>query len=164
MTRSVRRHRHAGQALAEFAIVLPVFLLLVVAGFDVGRGVFAYNSVTNAAREGARLAIVNQDTSLIAQRTLDQTWVAEKASPNVRVTFWKPTSTPNPNATSGDCTSIGYGCQALVRYETTYQPITPLIRNILFPSGVTFVATAVETIEYTCPSATVAAADCPKQP
>ena len=49
-----------GQALTEFALIIPILILLIVAAVDIGRGVFAYNSITNGAREGARLAIVNQ--------------------------------------------------------------------------------------------------------
>ena len=39
-----------GQSLVEFALVLPVFVLVLVSLFDLGRGVFAYNTLTNAAR------------------------------------------------------------------------------------------------------------------
>ena len=53
--------RGHGQSLVEFALVLPVFILVLVSLFDLGRAVFVYNTLTNAAREGARLAIVNQD-------------------------------------------------------------------------------------------------------
>ena len=60
-----------GQSLVEFAIVFPIALALMLAVFDVGRAVFLYNGLTNAAREGVRLAIVNQDESLIAQRVRD---------------------------------------------------------------------------------------------
>jgi Flp pilus assembly protein TadG len=48
-----------GQSLVEFALVLPVFLLLVFAILDVGRVVWANDSVTNAAREAARFAIAH---------------------------------------------------------------------------------------------------------
>ena len=66
--RSSRPARHGGrrprgQGLIEFALVIPIFLLLLVALFDLGRAVFAYNTLTNAAREGARMAIVNQYTA-----------------------------------------------------------------------------------------------------
>ena len=46
--------------MAEFAIVLPILLIILIAVFDVGRLVFAYNDITNAARNGARVAIVDQ--------------------------------------------------------------------------------------------------------
>ena len=54
------RKRSRGQALVEFALALPVLLVIFMGLFDFGRAVFAYNSLSNAAREGARVAIVDQ--------------------------------------------------------------------------------------------------------
>jgi type II secretory pathway pseudopilin PulG len=51
--------RSRGQGLAEFALVLPIFLTLLIGMVDVGRAVWANNSVANAAREAARLAAVH---------------------------------------------------------------------------------------------------------
>jgi hypothetical protein len=48
-----------GMALAEFAIGLTVLLLLVFGIVDLGRAVFAYNTISNCAREGTRFAIVH---------------------------------------------------------------------------------------------------------
>ncbi len=45
-----------GQSLAELSIVLPVLLIVVLGSIDLGRVFFAYISVTNAARNGARYA------------------------------------------------------------------------------------------------------------
>jgi hypothetical protein len=45
-----------GQTLVEFAIVLPIFLLVVFGLFDVGRLVFANSTLSQGAREGARVA------------------------------------------------------------------------------------------------------------
>jgi hypothetical protein len=160
---TTRRSRGRGQALAEFALIFPLFILMIVAAIDVGRGVFAYNSITNGAREGARLAIVNQDATLITQRATKETAIAEVGSPNVTVTFKKPTPNADPSL-NASCTTIAIGCVAIVRFESNYQPMTPIIRNILFPSGVTFVATSDEVIEFTCPNASTTAANCPKQP
>ena len=44
----------------EFALVFPVFILLLFGILDLGRAVYAYNTIGDAAREGARVAIVNQ--------------------------------------------------------------------------------------------------------
>lgn len=49
---------HHGQALVEFALILPVFLLLVFGVVDGGRYVFANSAISNAAREAARLGSV----------------------------------------------------------------------------------------------------------
>jgi Flp pilus assembly protein TadG len=54
-----RRSRSRGQALAEFALVIPIFLALLFGMFDLGKVIWASNSLANAAREGARFAIVH---------------------------------------------------------------------------------------------------------
>jgi hypothetical protein len=56
--------RAPGQALVEFALVLPLFLLMLIGIFDIGRIVWARNALENAAREGARYAIVHGGTVL----------------------------------------------------------------------------------------------------
>jgi Flp pilus assembly protein TadG len=169
MTPHSDRRRGRGQALVEFALVIPIFLLLLMAVFDLGRAVFAYNSVTNAAREGARLAIVNQTPSLITTRVLAQTSLGGTGSPTVTVSFRK--NTPNSDfATNPVCnaypsTSMDLDCVAIVTYRTTYRPITPLISNILFGSGVNLTATTTLNVEYVCPNPDVTVAtNCAKQP
>jgi Flp pilus assembly protein TadG len=47
-----------GAVAIEFALVLPIFLLLVFGVIEVGRMVMVYQILTNGAREGARYAIV----------------------------------------------------------------------------------------------------------
>jgi hypothetical protein len=56
------RTRSRGQALVEFALVLPLFITLVLAVFDIGRVIWARNDLENAAREGGRYAIVHGDS------------------------------------------------------------------------------------------------------
>src|SRR4029077_8610123 len=52
-----RRKRQQSQALIEFALVSPVLLLLVFGIIDIGRAVFYYDTLSHAAREGAREAV-----------------------------------------------------------------------------------------------------------
>ena len=55
-TRHARRPsspRSRGQALVEFALIVPVMLLLLVIAIDFGRLFFSYIQISNAAREGA---------------------------------------------------------------------------------------------------------------
>ena len=157
--RSNRRRR--GQALVEFALVLPIFLLVLVALFDLGRAVFAYNTLTNASREGVRLAIVNQDTASIIARAKSQTQIIELSDPSVAIDFWQV----NIDGSLGTaCSPAAVGCVAIVNFEATYRPITPLIADLLFKNGVTFTSTSVLSVEYSCPNATFTASQCPKQP
>jgi Flp pilus assembly protein TadG len=51
--------RRAGQSLVEMAMVLPLLTFLTFGLVDFGRAYFFQVSVTNAAREGARTAILN---------------------------------------------------------------------------------------------------------
>ena len=46
--------RERGQSLVEFAVILPLLLLIVLAAVDLGMGFRTYIALTNAAREGAR--------------------------------------------------------------------------------------------------------------
>ena len=161
-----RRVGERGQGLLEFALILPIFVLLLVAIFDLGRAAFAYNTLTNAAREGARMAIVNQYKPSIVARAKQQTAIVELNDPSVSVNFYQVNADGSPN-TSSQCALIAVGCLAVVSFEATYQPITPLIGNIVFKNGVTFTATSTLSGEYSCPANrndAVAAAACPKQP
>ncbi|MBU5612503.1 TadE family protein [Geomonas azotofigens] len=47
-----------GQALVEAAIILPLVLLLIMGLFEFGRAMFLKNTLNNAARAGARTAVV----------------------------------------------------------------------------------------------------------
>jgi Flp pilus assembly protein TadG len=154
-----------GQALVEFALILPLLVLLLVAVFDVGRFIFAYNSVTNAAREGARMAIVNQDPARVKQRAIDQAVVSEVAAPNVTVQYFQPQpNIVNPAANAACPSPVPAGCVAVITFQTTMRPLTPIIGRIMFSSGVTLTAKAVQAVEFSCPNSTTVAANCPKQP
>jgi Flp pilus assembly protein TadG len=50
------RDKSRGQSMVEFALVMPLFALLCMGLLDFGRVVFAQNTVTQAAREAARVA------------------------------------------------------------------------------------------------------------
>lgn len=53
-----------GQALVEFSLSIIVFLVMLMAIFDFGRGIFIYNGVAEAAREIARATSVHPGTEL----------------------------------------------------------------------------------------------------
>ena len=51
------------QSLAEFAVLLPILLILALGAVDYGRVYFAYISVTNAARNGAQYGSTGLDAA-----------------------------------------------------------------------------------------------------
>jgi hypothetical protein len=60
-----------GQSLVEFTLVLPIFLLVLFAIIDFGMAFNAWITVTNSAREGARVGSVRAPSGDIEQRVRD---------------------------------------------------------------------------------------------
>lgn len=58
MTIGMRKLNERGVVAAEFALLLPVFLLLLFGIIEFGMLMYGREVVTNAAREGARAGIV----------------------------------------------------------------------------------------------------------
>jgi Flp pilus assembly protein TadG len=52
------RKNSRGQALVEFALVMPLLLILIISVFEFGRAWNLHQTITDAAREGARTAVV----------------------------------------------------------------------------------------------------------
>jgi hypothetical protein len=69
----VTRTRQRGQAMVEFSLVFILFIGLIVALFDLGRGVYVYNGVSEAAREIARRTIVHPGSPLGQSTQTQQT-------------------------------------------------------------------------------------------
>ncbi len=63
------RSRSSGQSLVEFALVIPIFLLLLFGLFDVGRLVYVNNAVSEGAREAARYGSVQMRSHTAPGRT-----------------------------------------------------------------------------------------------
>jgi Flp pilus assembly protein TadG len=64
MVRHLRGRK--GQALAEFALILPVLFLLIAGIIEFGRAWNIKQVLTDASREGARYAVVQDKTMTIA--------------------------------------------------------------------------------------------------
>ncbi len=62
MMAQVRKQR--GQSLVEFALVLPLLILLLGGVLELGRAFFAYVAVTDAAAEGATYASIYPASSI----------------------------------------------------------------------------------------------------
>lgn len=80
------KKKERGQAMVEFVLVLPVFLLLVFGIVDFGMGFHAWLTVTNSAREGARLGAVRGSSAQIVQRVQDTSDTLDAANMTVTVT------------------------------------------------------------------------------
>ena len=61
--RKRRARKQKGAAVVELAIVSPVVFLLIFAIIEFGRMIMVQQVLTNASREGARRAILEQSTA-----------------------------------------------------------------------------------------------------
>lgn len=78
------QHPEKGASTVEFALVLPMMVLLLTGIIQFGTAYNAYLSVTHAAREGVRLAAVGQYSVAEVQEratSLDSSKVSVAASP-----------------------------------------------------------------------------------
>ena len=105
--------------MAEFALLVPIFLVLVFAIVDFGMGFHAWITVTNSAREGARLGAVGGTQSAITQKVRDTSSSLDQADLTVTVT--------NAQGTPGESVKVTADYQ--------YQLITPLTGLVSFISG-----------------------------
>jgi Flp pilus assembly protein TadG len=144
-TKSLRRARsRRGQALVEFALVIPVFIFLVMGIFDLGRAVYANSTISNAAREGARIAIVDQTCSHITSEATRQS----VALANVTVTADFRTPAGAVLATCPTTAARAIGDIATVRVNYAFTAATPFISNLLGTLNLS--ATSKFAIEATC--------------
>ncbi len=93
------RHRQ-GAALVEMALVLPIFVMITLGIVEFGRAMMVSQLVTNAAREGTRLAIVDGTTNSEVDDFVEQFLNASVgvAAADVTVTITVEEAAGNPSA------------------------------------------------------------------
>jgi Flp pilus assembly protein TadG len=156
-----RTDSHRGQALVEFAIVIPIFVLILVGIFDLGRAVYAWSTVNNAAREGARQAVVDQTVTHIRDRASQHAVALGLDATDVSVAFRNGEDT-------GACTYLtnaktdddAFAASCLVRVSLNYDfaAATPMIANLV--GTFTLNGESTMPIEFYCQQPAIAS--CPR--
>lgn len=121
-----KRKNEKGQSIVEFALVIPLLLIFVMAIIEFGFMFNAYLTISSASREGARLGALGETNTAIELRVDSVSNTLDLNNINVAVT---PSSRDR-----GDMVRV------TVSYD--YQLITPIISNILSP----FVNLEAETV------------------
>jgi Flp pilus assembly protein TadG len=92
--RTCRRIRR-GAAVVEFAVVAPVFFLMIIGMIEFGRAIMVEQILTNAAREGARVAVLDSATptaSVVSGKVTTYLTNAGINGATVTITPTEPTS------------------------------------------------------------------------
>jgi Flp pilus assembly protein TadG len=108
--------RSRGQSMVEFALILPILVLILIGIFDAGRAIYAYNTVSNSARAGARVGIVDQNTARIKD-------AAKEKAAGLGLT--------NGDVTATVCTTLACPISVTVVYDFT--PVTPIVGDLFNP-------------------------------
>jgi len=125
--------QHRGQTLVEFALVLPVFILLVVMIFDFGRGVYYYSALHNAAREGARYGAVNHITESPSAVYADEAGMRNEVIKYAIGVGLSNCNIKYANIDPSFYESVGGYTNPTVRVEVEYKfyPVTPMAAQFL---------------------------------
>ena len=95
------RARRCGAAVAEFAVVAPVFFMMIIGFIEFGRALMVEQVLVNASRVGARQAITVGATNSTVTDTV------EDYAEGVSVSGVSVTATPNPaTAATGDLITV----------------------------------------------------------
>ena len=119
-----------GVALVEFALVLPLILLLMLGMIDFGKAFNYWNDETHLANEAARQAVVDNCPSCGAGQKINQ-WIRTEAdtgelmnggtqsisSPGVRVCIWFPNNTVHSDVPDVQDHALGDPVQVIVHAQ-----------------------------------------------
>lgn len=151
-----RTRRSRGQSVAEFAVVLPIMLLILAGAIDLGRAFYAYVAVENAAKEGALYGSRHPlcgSASPTCPDPLNVRWIVENEAANL-----KDRSGASQLTTKAACrTSAGTLVQPIndcvngdiyvVQVSHSFKLVTPILGDVVGSSltlGASSEATVVE--------------------
>jgi Flp pilus assembly protein TadG len=118
----------SGAELIEFSLTLPLLLLIVLGIIEFGFVFREYEIVTNAAREGARIAILpSYGTADVTARVDD--YLTTAGLDPLRATVTPGVGTP---------TAVGGMCMSLVPVTVEYTHPVPFLSGIMSYFGSTF--------------------------
>ena len=119
-----------GAALIETAITIPIILLIAVGIFEFGRAYQTWQVLTNAAREGARQAILTEKTDADV-KTVVENYMKNGGLPCVgsapaKICSGSATVDINRNVAMGSNTAS----QITISYPFKFMVLNPVVRMV----------------------------------
>jgi len=139
--RRTPKARRQGVTIVETALVVAVFLLFLFGLFEYGRYIMLRQLLDNAAREGARLAIIGTTTKTTQdiQNQVNTALVSQQqAFDTVTIQVYKANAAGN---SAGTWNSAALGERIAVQVDATYKPLIPTFG--ILPSTVSVRAKSV---------------------
>lgn len=132
--RKIRTSNRKGQAILEMALVIPILLVLIAGIVDLAQLWRSYHIVTNASREGARVAVLPSGTETVVQTRISEILSGSSLDPT------KADVLLNTSTITGtqDTVRITYPYEALI-----LKPMLLLVGNSEFPGTISLSAVTV---------------------
>jgi Flp pilus assembly protein TadG len=134
------RRKRQGAAAVEFAIVAPLFFLMVFGMIEFGRAIMVQQVLTNASREGARVAVLDSPTpTATVVRNTVTTYLHNAGISGTTVTI-------NP----AEPTTAGYGESVTVNVSVPFTSVSWLPSPMFLGANTTLRASTVmrrETVQ-----------------
>lgn len=131
MIRAHRKQMRRGLTIVETTIVIALVMLIIFGIYEYGRFVMVRQVVQNAAREGARLAVVSANTleTVDIQNRVSNYLAGQQLNPVTIQVYW---ADPNTGAYVGNWKDASFGQGIAVDVNGTYRPVLP---SLLFMSA-----------------------------
>lgn len=142
--RALHARRSRGQAMVEFALVLPIFVLFLVIAIDFGRVYYSYVAINNAAREGAAYAGLNPTNQMGTEARANQETNTQGQGGESPLVVTRECA--NSLGVTIACTTAAQssGNSVTVAVEEQFTFLTPLVNN--FFNNFTMRATATSLV------------------
>jgi Flp pilus assembly protein TadG len=114
------------------ALVLMLFIMFVFAVFEYGRLLMVRHLIDNAAREGARQAVVNSALNQADVQAVVMKYLAGQQPDNTKISVYM--TDPVSGANLGSWQDAPFGASIAVQIEGVYHPLLPTFG--LIPDGV----------------------------
>jgi Flp pilus assembly protein TadG len=131
---ALRPSAERGQALVEFSLTIVIFLVLMMAIVDLGRGIYMFNGVSQASREIARVASVHPGTTFGSSAEITAVVDTQKGLiPNLGNPVFACVDIDDSTTSLDDSTTpkVESRCPKRHRVKVTitapYGPVTPLM-------------------------------------
>ncbi len=178
------KNRESAQGMVEFALVLPILLLVILGIFAFGHMFFAYTSIVSASREAARFGAVVGVSGSGTLRYRDCAGIRDSAENIGKYVGVEAVETTDgfegddpgifigydggPNTSVYDTcpegglgpNNVDLGDRILVRVSIDYEPIVPLLNLPSFPLTATSARTIIKDVPVGLAPTAVSSASC----
>lgn len=135
------KNKSKAQSAVEFALIVPILVILLAGIIEVAHLIFVYASVFNAAREGARYGAASgevgsidrqyQDCVGIRNSALRLRFLADFDADDISVTYDKGPGTASSvqcqDMTTSTWGTVGLGSRIVVTITSTFRMVMPIL-------------------------------------